>query len=147
MPNTPETPETPDTPDAQGAALWCCTDDELRLLVPLDELDDGTRGTVTRWLLEHEVTPSSLEIGAPVHRDEIHEVLAWRERRPDGSVVRRWLYHPPIQGRTWPRPFPPALVRPPDDDGARPPASAAGVEARQGSYGAPARPWAGDSRR
>jgi hypothetical protein len=82
------------------------THDELSLLRPLDEMATPVRHALTRWLWAHDITPSTVAVGLPIERDDVDNVLVWRERRPDGTVVKRWRYAPHDDNRPWPAEFP-----------------------------------------
>ena len=83
-----------------------CTDTELELRRPLDELPTGTRTAVADWLTLHGVEAGLVPVGSVVERDYYGGVLHWREEQPDGGLVRRWRYATPS---AWPAPFPSAL--------------------------------------
>lgn len=92
-----------------------CSSSELRLLRPLDEMAPSTRSAVTRWLWQHDITPSAVAVGLGIERDDAQNLLVWREQQPGGAVVKRWRYAPHDGLDLWPTPFPAALL----DAGAR----------------------------
>lgn len=87
-----------------------CTADEMVLLRPLGEMSTTARHAATRWLWEHGITPSTVAIGPSIERDDVQQLLVWREQRPDGSIVKRWRFAAHDGAGTWPAAFPGALV-------------------------------------
>lgn len=86
-----------------------CSESELRLLRPLDEMSSRTRHAATRWLWQHDITPSTVAIGVPIERDTVQNLLVWREQRRDGTVLKRWRFAAHEGIDPWPAPFPASL--------------------------------------
>lgn len=86
-----------------------CSESELRLLRPLDEMSPRTRHAATRWLWQHDITPSTVAIGVPIERDAGQSLLTWREQRPDGTLLKRWRFAAHEGVDRWPAPFPASL--------------------------------------
>jgi hypothetical protein len=86
-----------------------CSEHEMRVLVPIDELGPRVRPALVRWLREHDIAPAVLAVGPAIERDPVLNVLVWREQRSDGSIVKRWRYAPMGSVGSWPSPFPSAL--------------------------------------
>lgn len=87
-----------------------CTTDEMVLLRPLGEMSTSARHAATRWLWEHGITPSTVAIGLSIERDDVQQLLVWREQRADGSVVKRWRFAAHDGAGSWPAAFPSALT-------------------------------------
>jgi hypothetical protein len=88
-----------------------CTDTELRLLRPLDEMSTPLRHAATRWLWDHGITPSAVAIGLGIERDPAQHLLVWREEQADGRIIKRWRFaaHDDDMAH-WPAAFPTVLV-------------------------------------
>ena len=86
-----------------------CSADELRLLSPVEELDDLRRHAVTTWLRRHDLTPAMVSVGMPIRRNPDINTVEWHEPAPGSADVRRWRLVP-TSGATWPEPFPSILV-------------------------------------
>lgn len=82
-----------------------CTDAELELLTPIDDLPDAVRATLVEWLTAHGIDAKTLPVGTVVELDHVTGTLRWRANE-NGSQVLRWKYFPPS---SWPTPFPKAL--------------------------------------
>ncbi|MCW2815921.1 MAG: hypothetical protein JWN84_3376 [Nocardioides sp.] len=87
-----------------------CVEDELHLTRPVDELSEPVRRAVLQWLWAHDIAPDTLAVDHALRRDPTASALAWRERQPDGSVLRRWRYAVPHPDGAWPAPFPAELL-------------------------------------
>ncbi len=92
-----------------GHPAYECTDTELTLHVPLDELEPGTRLIIATWLVNHGVDLDTLVIGYPVRRRRDRSALEWRYHGAQGDLVRTRIAPRPFG--TWPEPFPTALLR------------------------------------
>lgn len=86
------------------------TGTEVRLLRALDDMAAPVRIALTRWLWDHDITPSEVALGLAIERDDVQHVLVWRERRPGGQVVKRWRFAPYDDGTRWPAPFPDVVL-------------------------------------
>lgn len=95
-----------DVPNA--APAHSCTEDELRLAVPLHELDSATRMTIATWLIHHGVDLDTLAVDHPVTRDREHGSVTWVHQGDHGLRLR--TYYAPKPLTTWPEPFPAALL-------------------------------------
>ena len=87
-----------------------CSDTELQLLRPLHEMDTAARHALTRWMWDHDITPSRVAVGPSIERDDQLNVLVWREQQADGTVVKRWRFAAHDGLSLWPAPFPHALL-------------------------------------
>lgn len=85
---------------------------EVRLLRPLDEMSAPVRRALTRWLWAHDITPSAVAVDTDIERDDVLNVLIWREQQSDGTVVKRWRYAAHDGNGLWPAPFPAIVAAP-----------------------------------
>lgn len=85
-----------------------CSSDELRLLSPVDELDDLRRHALTKWLRRHDL-PTTVSVGLPIRRSPDINTVEWHEPSSERDAVRRSRLVPTTD-RTWPEPFPSILL-------------------------------------
>ena len=78
---------------------------DLMLHRPLREIEEPRRSAVRGWLVEHQIDPDRVAVGAPVERHESSSSVAWREENDQGLVVRR-LFPAVAAADRWPAPFP-----------------------------------------
>lgn len=92
-----------------GADLTC-TETELCLRRPLDELAPSVRRALTVWLWNHTIAASTLVPGEVIVRDPHATTLRWHQVDADGAETVEWLMRPRDPDAVWPAPFPPAVL-------------------------------------